>query len=173
VTGETRDRIVREIDAQGVEAFGFAAIDELKRTNPKLLQAAHDLAAALWDYAGLMQGFALTYRCLVVQSMADRANLHRAWLGTSAPSARSLLHVARIENGENVNGPELIESHACSPVSSPAARRLRLLPCDAERVAQDGDQPISGDFRGSSSRLAASTVAPVRSARRATSSTRL
>ena len=76
VTGETRDRIVREIDAQGVEAFTYAAIDELERTNPELLQAAHNLAAAHRNYVGLMQGFALIYRCMVVQSMADRANLH-------------------------------------------------------------------------------------------------
>src|SRR3954464_10088157 len=43
VTGATGDRIVREIDAQGVGAFTYAAIDELERTNPELLQAAHDL----------------------------------------------------------------------------------------------------------------------------------
>lgn len=74
VTGETRDEIVRAIDAGGVSAFIEAAIDEMERTNPELLQVAHDRSSAHRDYAGLMQGFALVHRCLVVQSMADRAS---------------------------------------------------------------------------------------------------
>jgi hypothetical protein len=76
VTGDTRDAIVREIDASGVEAFTNAAINEMERTNPELLQTAHDLASAHRDYVGMLVGFALVYRCLVVQSMADRATAH-------------------------------------------------------------------------------------------------
>ena len=76
VTGQTRDEIVREIDANGVQVFTDATIDAMKRTNPELLQAAHDLSSAHRDYVGLMLGFALIYRCLVVQSMADRATAH-------------------------------------------------------------------------------------------------
>ena len=68
VTGETRDEIVREIDATGVEAFTNAAIDEMERTNPELLHTAHSLSSAHRNYVGMMLGFALVYRCLVVSS---------------------------------------------------------------------------------------------------------
>lgn len=76
VCEETRDEIVSEIDATGVEAFSNAAIDEMERTNPELLQAAHDLASVHRDYVKMMLGFALVYRCLAVQSMVDRATAH-------------------------------------------------------------------------------------------------
>lgn len=76
VTGETRDEMVRQIDAMGGQVFTDDAIDEMERTNPELLQAAHDLASAHRDYVGMMLGFALVYRCLVVQSTADRATAH-------------------------------------------------------------------------------------------------
>lgn len=76
VDPETREKMVREIDEYGAEAFTLRSIDNLEKTNPELMQMAHHFAARSPNYLGVMQGFALLYRSLVVQSGADRSNLH-------------------------------------------------------------------------------------------------
>lgn len=76
VAPETREKIVREIDEHGVEAFTVRSLDNLERTNPELMQMAHQFGARHADYLGVMQGFALMHRSLVVQSGADKSKLH-------------------------------------------------------------------------------------------------
>jgi hypothetical protein len=76
VSEETRARLVREIDEMGPGDFTLDAIAELQERNPELLQMAHSLASRLGNYLQVMQGFALIYRSLVIQSMAERTRLH-------------------------------------------------------------------------------------------------
>ena len=76
VSEETRARLVREIDTQGTEAFTMEAIAEFERSNPELLQMAHNFATRLRQYLLAMQGFALMYRALVLQCSDQRARLH-------------------------------------------------------------------------------------------------
>ena len=76
VSEETRARLVREIDTQGTEAFTIEAIAEFERSNPELLQMAHNFATRLRQYLLAMQGFALMYRALVLQCSDQRARLH-------------------------------------------------------------------------------------------------
>jgi hypothetical protein len=67
---------VAEIDEKGVENFTREAIVELENSNPELLQMAHNFASGLEDYLQAMQGFALLYKALLIQSRAVRATLH-------------------------------------------------------------------------------------------------
>lgn len=76
ITPQTRDLIVRNIDAAGAEAFTLDAIQGLAQDNPELLQMAHSFADEQQNYLPLMQGFALLYKSLVDQSAADAARLH-------------------------------------------------------------------------------------------------
>lgn len=76
VSEETRARLVCEIDEKGTDEFTLDAIAELQRRNPELLQMAHHFATGLDDYLHAMQGFALLYRSLMVQSVAERARPH-------------------------------------------------------------------------------------------------
>ena len=76
VTAKTRDALVREIDEEGPEAFTVRAITDLERTNPELMQMAHGFASRQADYLRVMQGFALLYRSLDLQSATDRKYLH-------------------------------------------------------------------------------------------------
>jgi hypothetical protein len=76
VSAETRALLVSEIDEMGTEAFTVNAIAELQESNPELLQMAHNFAANLENYLHVMQGFALLYRSLLMQSQAERATLH-------------------------------------------------------------------------------------------------
>ena len=76
VSAATRDALVREIDEDGSEAFTLRALADLERANPELLQVAHGFASRHADYLRVMQGFALIYRALKVQSAADRKILH-------------------------------------------------------------------------------------------------
>jgi hypothetical protein len=76
VTAETRAAIVAEIDKSGTETFINDAILELEGGNPELLQMAHHFASAHPDYLGVMQGFALLYTALLIQSGADRLSVH-------------------------------------------------------------------------------------------------
>ena len=76
VSTETRALLVAEIDEIGVEAFTVKAIAELQESNPELLQMAHNFAASLENYLHAMQGFALLYRSLLMQSQAERGTLH-------------------------------------------------------------------------------------------------
>jgi hypothetical protein len=75
VTQDTRDLVVREIDRKGADAFTTDSIEELERSNPELLQMAHNFASRHADYLGIMQGFALLYRSLVAQAAKDRTYL--------------------------------------------------------------------------------------------------
>jgi hypothetical protein len=76
VTPATRDLIVRQIDEDGTEAFTLQCIEDLEATNPELLQTAHNSASGHHDYLGFMQGFALLYKSLLLQSSAGRNYLH-------------------------------------------------------------------------------------------------
>jgi hypothetical protein len=75
VAPEIRDLIVRQIDRGGAESFTMEVIDDLERSNPELLQMAHLFAERQANYLPLMQGFALLYKSLADQSVADRARL--------------------------------------------------------------------------------------------------
>jgi hypothetical protein len=76
VTAETRALLVADIDEKGSGAFTMEAIEELEQTNPELLQMAHNFASGLGNYLQAMQGFALLYKSLLVQSTAERTRLH-------------------------------------------------------------------------------------------------
>jgi hypothetical protein len=77
VSAKTRAMLVAEIDQNGAEVFTRAAIAELEEGNPELLQMAHGFAFGSGNYYLLaMQGFALLYRSLVLQSAAERIRLH-------------------------------------------------------------------------------------------------
>jgi hypothetical protein len=73
---EARERVVAEIDEEGSEAFSRAALADLETGNPELFQMAHHFASGIADYLHAMQGFALLYRSLVVQSTMERARPH-------------------------------------------------------------------------------------------------
>jgi hypothetical protein len=76
VSEETRALLVAEIDEKGPEDFTMEAIAELEESNPELLQMAHNFASGLGNYLHGMQGFALLYKSLVIQSTVERARLH-------------------------------------------------------------------------------------------------
>jgi hypothetical protein len=76
VTAATRAEIVAKIDKSGTETFIKDALEELDGGNPELLQTAHYFASAHDDYLGVMQGFALLYSALLIQSEADRLSVH-------------------------------------------------------------------------------------------------
>jgi hypothetical protein len=76
VNEETRALLVAEIDEKGPEDFTAETITELEESNPELLQMAHNCASGLGNYLYGMQGFALLYKSLVLQSTAERARLH-------------------------------------------------------------------------------------------------
>jgi hypothetical protein len=76
VTMATRAAILAAIDKNSTESFIFDAIDELERGNPELLQMADYFASSTDNYSGVMQGFALLYAALVIQSGADGLSLH-------------------------------------------------------------------------------------------------
>jgi hypothetical protein len=71
VTAETRDKLIEQIDHQGVEAFTSSALEHLGQYNPNLLQMAHNSAERQKNYVQMMQGFALLYKALVEQAAAD------------------------------------------------------------------------------------------------------
>jgi len=76
VSEETRARLAREIDEKGPGNFTLDAIAELEQHNPELLQVAHYFASGLGNYLHAMQGFALLYKALIIQSRTERARLH-------------------------------------------------------------------------------------------------
>jgi len=76
VTPQTRGRIVQEIEQKGSEAFTHAALEQMERGNPELLQMAHGFATRQKHYLAMMQGLALVYASLVAQAADDRAVLH-------------------------------------------------------------------------------------------------
>jgi hypothetical protein len=76
VTETTRAAIVAEIDRRGTHAFIRDAIQELEDGNPELLQMAHYFASEQEDYPLIMQGFALLYNALLIQSWTDRLSVH-------------------------------------------------------------------------------------------------
>ncbi len=76
VSAKTRAMLVAEIDQNGAEVFTRAAIAELEEGNPELLQMAHGFASGSGNYLIAMQGFALLYRSLVLQSAVERIRLH-------------------------------------------------------------------------------------------------
>jgi hypothetical protein len=76
VTATTRAEIVAKIDKSGADAFIHDALQDLDDGNPELLQMAHYFASAHDDYLGVMQGFALLYTALRIQSETDRLSVH-------------------------------------------------------------------------------------------------
>jgi hypothetical protein len=76
VTAMTRDAIVAEIDQRGTEAFIRDAIQDLEDGNPELLQMAHHFASEQPEYPLVMQGFALLYSALLIQSCTDGLSVH-------------------------------------------------------------------------------------------------
>jgi hypothetical protein len=76
VSEDTRAQLVREIDLKGPGFFTMDAIAELEECNPELLQMAHNFASGTENYLQAMQGIALLYKSLVIQSTAERATLH-------------------------------------------------------------------------------------------------
>jgi len=76
VTVATRAAIVADIDKSGAEAFIKDALQKLDGGNPELLQMAHYFASAQDNYLGVMQGFALLYTALLMQSEADSLSVH-------------------------------------------------------------------------------------------------
>ena len=76
VTAQTRAAIVAAIDESSPETFVNDAILQLEGGNPELLQMAHYFASAQENYLGTMQGFALLYAALLIQSGADRLSVH-------------------------------------------------------------------------------------------------
>jgi hypothetical protein len=76
VTAKTRSAIVAEIGKRGAEAFIKDALQKLDGGNPELLQMAHYFASAQNNYLDIMQGFALLYSALLMQSEADRLSVH-------------------------------------------------------------------------------------------------
>jgi acyl carrier protein phosphodiesterase len=67
---------VAEIDKSGAEAFIKDALQKLDGGNPELLQMAHYFASAQDNYLEVMQGFALLYTALLMQSEADSQSVH-------------------------------------------------------------------------------------------------
>jgi hypothetical protein len=76
VSAQTRDLLVAEIDQKGSSALTREAIAELEESNPELLQMAHSFASGLGNYLHAMQGFALLYKSLLIQSRVERTWLH-------------------------------------------------------------------------------------------------
>jgi hypothetical protein len=76
VSRETRMLLVAEIDEKGPDAFTMESIAELEKSNSELLQMAHNFASRLGNYLHAMQGFALLYRSLLLQSRTEQARLH-------------------------------------------------------------------------------------------------
>jgi hypothetical protein len=76
VSAETRALLVAKIDEKGSAGFTTEAIAELENSNPELLQMAHNFASGLGNYLHAMQGFALLYKSLLIQSGEERARLH-------------------------------------------------------------------------------------------------
>jgi hypothetical protein len=76
VTPETRARIVEEISENGEDQFTLAALDQLQRDNPELLQMAENFASRHADYLAIMQGFCLIYRTLRLQSNLEHGSVH-------------------------------------------------------------------------------------------------
>ena len=68
--------LVAEIDEKGSEDFTRETIAELEKSNPELLQMAHNFASGVGNYLQAMQGFALLYKSLLIQARAERAKLH-------------------------------------------------------------------------------------------------
>jgi len=76
VSPETRDVMVKRIDALGPAEFTRQATAEIERSNPELLVMAHSFAEGQRDYIGVMQGFALLYASLLEQSLTKSGALH-------------------------------------------------------------------------------------------------
>ena len=68
VAERTRERISREFDNLGPDACIAEALDDLRRSNPEVLDMASRCAADLGDPARLMGGFAMFYRLLVAET---------------------------------------------------------------------------------------------------------
>jgi hypothetical protein len=107
VSEETRARLVREIDREGPADFTLKTIAELEERNPELLQTADNFASELGNYLQAMQGFALVYRSLVMQSRAEQGRLGAT---TSARLVRPMTDTETMTAEQAVTLRELAEA---------------------------------------------------------------
>ena len=76
LTKATRAAIVAAIRKNGSAIFIQDAICDLETSNLELLQIADYFASTSSDYLRVMQGFALLYTALALQSRTDSLSLH-------------------------------------------------------------------------------------------------
>lgn len=76
VSALTRAMVADRIDRIGSAEFTRQSIRALERDNPELLRMGHSFAEAQSDYAGVIQGFALLYACLLAEVAQQRGALH-------------------------------------------------------------------------------------------------
>jgi hypothetical protein len=76
ITTATRAAIVAAIDDKTIETIIYEAISKLGAGNPELLQMADYFASSNDNYLGIMQGFALLYAALLIQSGTDAISVH-------------------------------------------------------------------------------------------------
>jgi hypothetical protein len=72
VAEHTRERVSREFDNLGPEACVAEITENLRRTNPEILDMAARCAADVGDTTALMVGFGMFYRLLVAESQLLR-----------------------------------------------------------------------------------------------------
>jgi hypothetical protein len=76
VSPMTRAGVAESIERVGNVEFTRETIAALERNNPELLQMGHSFAENQSDYAGVIQGFALLYACLLAEGAQQRGALH-------------------------------------------------------------------------------------------------
>jgi hypothetical protein len=76
VSPMTRASVAERIERVGSTEFTRDTIVALERNNPELLRMGHSFAENQSDYAGVIQGFALLYACLVAEGAQQRGALH-------------------------------------------------------------------------------------------------
>ena len=76
VSPMTRAAVAERIERVGSTEFTRDTIAALERNNPELLRMGHSFAEDQSDYAGVIQGFALLYACLLAEGAQQRGALH-------------------------------------------------------------------------------------------------
>lgn len=87
VTDLTRERVAREFDDLGPEACVAEIIEDMKASNPELLDMAWRCADDVGEPHRVMAGFCMFYRLLVAQSLTDMPE------AKTGPSLSPLPHV--------------------------------------------------------------------------------
>jgi hypothetical protein len=76
VSPMTRASVAERIERIGSTEFTRNTIAALEHNNPELLRMGHSFAENHADYAGVIQGFALLYACLLAEDAQQRGALH-------------------------------------------------------------------------------------------------